>query len=154
MRMISTVDLYCVFNRARGLGNILSSIKSESFVLIPFDFITELISPQDLMTACQQFESQSLDYRLRSFQSGAIFVQAIECSDDKVSEKVLESVTNCSPHGLSAVGLSQKERISVVLAKEQLLVSRFLNVIPSALTWNFRWQRSEAFCAETSLFKA
>ncbi len=86
---------------------------------------TELISPQDLMTACQQFESQSLDYRLRSFKSGAIFVQALECSDERIAGRVLESVSRRNLDGLSAVEMSESERISVVLAKEQLLVRFF-----------------------------
>ena len=80
-----------------------------------------MISPQDLIKACQEFESLQLNYKIRSFDSGSKFIQSSAFSEDKMAQKIL-GIVGKSPKGLSAVGLSNAERMSVVLAKEELLV--------------------------------
>ena len=75
--MIALIDVYCVFNRARGVGE-----------MIVFDTIAPscpdqllspnkaLISPEDLQNACAAFERLRLPLRLRKFDSGLLVVQS------------------------------------------------------------------------------
>lgn len=74
--MINLIDIYCLFNRARGTGTVFIKLNmlfsfhvrirftfliiSQSIwkakVLIYLLFITELISPDDLLQACSLWE--------------------------------------------------------------------------------------------------
>ncbi|KAJ3125006.1 Vacuolar protein-sorting-associated protein 36 [Nowakowskiella sp. JEL0407] len=98
--MMSLTDIYCVFNRARGVA---------------------LISPEDLYKACQQFEILKLPFRLRGFDSGLSVVQSIHHSDDSTAARV-EAHVKQHP-GITAAEIARKENISVVLAREQLLMT-------------------------------
>lgn len=62
--IISLVDLWAVFNRARG-G-------------------VELVSPADFLRACELFERLKLPVRLRRFKSGLLAVQGSDMQDEKV----------------------------------------------------------------------
>lgn len=73
--MMSLADVYCRVNRARGL---------------------ELISPEDLLNACQLLDGP---IRLRKFPSGAMVLQLDTHSDETVSEETLEAVI-CSNFSL------------------------------------------------------
>ncbi|KAJ6690684.1 hypothetical protein OIU85_006889 [Salix viminalis] len=68
--MINLIDVYCLFNRARG---------------------TELISPEDLLQACSLWEKFDVivlcvdsPVMLRKFDSGAIFIQNKSHSDEEI----------------------------------------------------------------------
>jgi hypothetical protein len=108
-KIISTVDLYCLFNRARGLSKILV-------------LIIDLISPQDLMKACESLET----YKLRSFSGGGKFVQSSKLNDDEFYDKILQLFNNQNCITSSAVAL--QENISIILAKEELLVYFTVNI--------------------------
>lgn len=97
--MITLSDLYCIFNRARGI---------------------ELISPDDLYRACLLFESLDLPLRLRKFDSGVIVVQSKDENDEQIAKQILDIINENGP--LSAFDLAKINSISLHLAKDQLLV--------------------------------
>ncbi|KAG0350835.1 hypothetical protein BG005_009654 [Podila minutissima] len=107
---MSLMDVYCVFNRARGV---------------------ELISPKDLHTACTLFLDLNLPLRLRKFDSGLLVIQTMaRYSDDEVSETISARIRRLPPGaGLSAVELASAIQISVALAQEQLLMTEARGLI-------------------------
>ncbi|KAF2074056.1 hypothetical protein CYY_004625 [Polysphondylium violaceum] len=98
--MISLPDLYCIFNRARGI---------------------ELISPDDLYRACILFESLDLPFRIRKFDSGVLIIQSKDENDELVAIEILEIINNQGP--ISAFDLSKLQSISLNLAKDKLQAS-------------------------------
>ncbi|KAF9121926.1 hypothetical protein BGX30_002303 [Mortierella sp. GBA39] len=107
---MSLMDIYCVFNRARGV---------------------ELISPKDLHTACELFEALNLPLRMRKFDSGLLTIQTLaRYSDDEVSTAIATRIQNLpSGAGLTAVELASAIQISVALAQEQLLMTESRGLI-------------------------
>ncbi|KAG0025810.1 hypothetical protein BGZ81_006822 [Podila clonocystis] len=107
---MSLMDVYCVFNRARGV---------------------ELISPKDLHTACALFLDLNLPLRLRKFDSGLLVIQTMaRYSDDEVSETISARIRRLPPGaGLSALELASAIQISVALAHEQLLMTEARGLI-------------------------
>lgn len=101
--MMTLTDLFCIFNRARG---------------------TELVSPDDLLHACELFSELKIPLKLRRFKTGVMVLQSGSASDDSFIEKVLELLKNNATfktNGISAADVSQKLRCSIILAKEHLL---------------------------------
>ncbi|KAG0016453.1 Vacuolar protein-sorting-associated protein 36 [Entomortierella chlamydospora] len=107
---MSLMDVYCVFNRARGV---------------------ELISPKDLHTACQMFEELKLPLRMRKFDSGLLVIQTMaRYSDDEVSNSIASRIRSLPPgDGLTAIELASAIQISVALAQEQLLMTEARGLI-------------------------
>eukprot|EP00878_Enallax_costatus_P026204 GHUV01028090.1.p1 GENE.GHUV01028090.1~~GHUV01028090.1.p1 ORF type:complete len:456 (+),score=176.60 GHUV01028090.1:546-1913(+) len=120
-------DVYCLFNRARG---------------------TELVSPDDLMQACEAFPQVGLPLRLRKFPSGVIVVQGSQFSDAQLCsniEQLLQkkksqasqqiSSTTTAPGvpelgpPLSASDVSAALSLPLTLAKEALLVAEARGVL-------------------------
>ncbi|XP_032219983.2 vacuolar protein-sorting-associated protein 36 [Nematostella vectensis] len=98
--MMALSDVYCRFNRARGM---------------------ELVSPEDLVNASQQFEKLRIPLRLRRFDSGVLVVQSISHSDEEVvisTKKALDDKGS-----LTAEELAHFAEVSVMLAKERLVVT-------------------------------
>ncbi|RVW23844.1 Vacuolar protein sorting-associated protein 36 [Vitis vinifera] len=58
--MINLIDIYCLFNRARGTG---------------FVIFFKLISPEDLLQACSIWEKFDVPVMLRKFDSGVMVIQ-------------------------------------------------------------------------------
>ncbi|KAF3921702.1 hypothetical protein ABW21_db0204368 [Orbilia brochopaga] len=65
---ITLVDLWAIYNRARGI---------------------ELISPSDLENAAKLFDKLQLPVRLRQFKSGLLVIQERNRTDEKVANSVL-----------------------------------------------------------------
>ncbi|KAF9284016.1 hypothetical protein BGZ68_004945 [Mortierella alpina] len=107
---MSLMDIYCVFNRARGV---------------------ELISPKDLYTACQMFPELNLPLRMRKFDSGLLVIQTMaRYSDDEVSATIAKRIQQLPPGaGLTAVELASAIQISVALAQDQLLMAEARGLI-------------------------
>jgi len=61
--ILPLTDAFCLFNRARG---------------------SELISPEDLLLACQLWEKLSIQLHFRTFESGVKVIQSHDLSDDEV----------------------------------------------------------------------
>ncbi|KAJ3417113.1 Vacuolar protein-sorting-associated protein 36 [Chytridiales sp. JEL 0842] len=100
--MLPLTDLYCLFNRARGVS---------------------LISPLDLVKGCEMFESLKMPFRLRKFESGLLVVHSLDFSDDGIAARVMEHVRRRYPEGLTALEMAGVDAIPVILAQEQLLIT-------------------------------
>ena len=95
--MITLPDLYCVFNRARGLA---------------------LISPDDLFEASSLLDGLELGMALRQFESGVLVVQADTHADTTMSNRILEMIKEHT--ALTIFKLSILMDIPVTLAREHL----------------------------------
>ncbi|KAI8136680.1 EAP30/Vps36 family-domain-containing protein [Fennellomyces sp. T-0311] len=116
--MKSLTDLYCIFNRVRGVA---------------------LISPEDLYKAAQLFESLKLPFRLRKFPSGLLVVQSQYMDDDRAARRILQHVKQQGGH-VTALRLAEIENIALALAVEQLLITEQKGLIcrdesPTGLTF-------------------
>ena len=64
--IITLTDAFCLFNRARG---------------------TELVSPQDMLAACESWDALGIDLHLRRFESGVVVIHTKERSDEHACSK-------------------------------------------------------------------
>lgn len=108
--MITLTDVYCLFNRARG---------------------TVLVSPDDLLKAAQVVDRLSLGMKLRKFKSGVIVLQSVSFNEGELAEKLLRllALPEFKEKGLQASDVSKCLSISLILAKEQLLIIESKGVI-------------------------
>ncbi|KAI8928661.1 EAP30/Vps36 family-domain-containing protein [Entophlyctis helioformis] len=100
--MMALTDLYCLFNRARGVA---------------------LVSPEDLYRSTLEFERLRLPFRIHTFESGLRVVQSVHHSDDAVASRILSLFEQDAPTGLTAIDLAKRQGISIMLANEQLLMT-------------------------------
>lgn len=98
--MMTLADVYCRFNRARGL---------------------ELVSPDDLVNACRLFEALSLPLRMRVFASGVLVVQSLSHSEEAVIKHTAKLIAE--HEALTAEQLSHLAGVSIMLANERLLLT-------------------------------
>ncbi|KAM7266008.1 hypothetical protein ACFE04_003691 [Oxalis oulophora] len=100
--MINLIDIYCVFNRARG---------------------TELISPDDLLQACTLWQKFDVPVMLRKFDSGVMVIQSKSHSDEEVFTRIKALVTKPEAlrTGISASDAAMTLGIAPAMAKEHLL---------------------------------
>lgn len=100
--MINLIDIYCLFNRARG---------------------TELISPEDLLQACSIWEKFDVPVVLRKFDSGVMVIQNKSHSDEEVFARIKSLVLkpDALKHGISASDAAMTLGIAPTMAKEHLL---------------------------------
>lgn len=98
--MMTLTDVYCRVNRARGL---------------------ELISPEDLLNASRQLAPLALPVVLRIFDSGVMVLQARSLEDDTIAGVIADLIKEKG--SLTAEELAQSGGISVLLARERLLVT-------------------------------
>lgn len=100
---MALADVYCRFNRARGV---------------------DLVSPDDILIACEQFGDLKLPLVLRRYSSGVIVVQLSGLSDEAVVEETLKLLEDRALRisCLTAEDLARSLGISVTLAKERLLL--------------------------------
>jgi len=95
--MITLPDLYCIYNRARR---------------------SDLVSPEDLMTACQLLEKLSLPVRLFKFDSGVLVVKSVEMEESVVSKQIAKLITENGP--LTALDISTLRNVPLTLAREEI----------------------------------
>lgn len=95
--MMSMADVYCRINRARGL---------------------ELLSPEDLLNACQALNGP---IKLRKFPSGAMVLQLESHDDEVVAEETAQEVEKSK--SLTVEELARILEISLLLAQERLLTA-------------------------------
>ncbi|KAK9147544.1 hypothetical protein Scep_006301 [Stephania cephalantha] len=108
--MIALIDIYCLFNRARG---------------------TELISPEDLLQACALWEKFDVPVMLRKFDSGVMVIQNKSHSDEEVFERIKALVLK--PDALK-IGISPSDAamtlgIAPAMAKEHLLTAESKGIL-------------------------
>eukprot|EP00823_Brevimastigomonas_motovehiculus_P003200 TRINITY_DN1938_c0_g1_i1.p1 TRINITY_DN1938_c0_g1~~TRINITY_DN1938_c0_g1_i1.p1 ORF type:complete len:434 (-),score=79.44 TRINITY_DN1938_c0_g1_i1:36-1337(-) len=104
--MMTVTDIYCIFNRARG---------------------TELISPNDLLHACELFSSFTTDLKLRKFSSGVMVIQSSSHSDEQAGKQLAKLAHDHSY--LTELRASQLLKISLVLAKQRLLTAESMTYL-------------------------
>uniref|UniRef100_A0A7M5WY60 Vacuolar protein-sorting-associated protein 36 n=1 Tax=Clytia hemisphaerica TaxID=252671 RepID=A0A7M5WY60_9CNID len=97
---ITLTDVYCRFNRARGM---------------------ELISPDDVFQAAQILEKMNLPVRLRKFDSGVLVIQSVSHSEEEMIQKTYSQVEEAG--SLSSEELSQLLNMALTLARERLLLA-------------------------------
>eukprot|EP01018_Ginkgo_biloba_P041222 Gb_00030 [translate_table: standard] len=102
--MIALIDVYCMFNRARG---------------------TELISPEDLLQACTIWERLDVPVMFRRFDSGVMVVQSKAQSDHEVFARITDLVVKPEAlrTGISASDAARTLGVAPALAKEYLLTA-------------------------------
>ncbi|XP_077226438.1 EAP30/Vps36 family protein isoform X2 [Tasmannia lanceolata] len=102
--MIALIDIYCLFNRARG---------------------TELISPEDLLQACAIWEKFDVPVMLRKFDSGVMVIQNKTQSDEEVFGRIKTLVLKQEAlrTGINASDAAMTLGIAPALAKEHLLTA-------------------------------
>uniref|UniRef100_A0A6M2EQK7 Vacuolar protein-sorting-associated protein 36 n=1 Tax=Populus davidiana TaxID=266767 RepID=A0A6M2EQK7_9ROSI len=102
--MINLIDIYCLFNRARG---------------------TELISPEDLLQACSLWEKFDVPVMLRKFDSGVKVIQNKSHSDEEVFARIknLVSKPEALRSGITASDAAMTLGIAPAMAKEHLLTA-------------------------------
>uniref|UniRef100_A0A915CK01 Vacuolar protein-sorting-associated protein 36 n=1 Tax=Parascaris univalens TaxID=6257 RepID=A0A915CK01_PARUN len=98
--MMALPDVYCRVNRARGM---------------------ELLSPEDLLNACQALEHLTLPISLHRFESGVMVVQLKEMAIDTTVDSTAEMVTAMG--SCTASDLGKCLGITVILARERLLAA-------------------------------
>lgn len=109
-------DVFCLFNRARG---------------------SELISPEDLLKACQLWKRLGVPLQFRRFDSGIQVVQSLDRSDDEVCATLMEMInrpseseshdgekqTSSSPSRMDTYSASVALGINPTIASEYLLMA-------------------------------
>nr|XP_018679484.1 PREDICTED: vacuolar protein sorting-associated protein 36 isoform X1 [Musa acuminata subsp. malaccensis] len=103
--MIALVDVYCLFNRARG---------------------TALISPDDLLQACTLWEKFDVSpVMLRKFDSGVMVIQSKARRDEEVFARIasLAQKPDALRTGISPSDAALTLGIAPALAKEHLLTA-------------------------------
>ncbi|XP_059312319.1 vacuolar protein sorting-associated protein 36 isoform X2 [Lycium ferocissimum] len=108
--MINLIDIYCLFNRARG---------------------TELISPDDLLRACSLWEKFDVPVMLRKFDSGVMVIQSKSHSDNEVFSRIRSMVTtqDALRAGITASDAAMTLGIAPAMAKEHLLAAEGIGLL-------------------------
>ncbi|CAI9275019.1 unnamed protein product [Lactuca saligna] len=102
--IMNLIDIYCLFNRARG---------------------TELISPDDLLRACSLWEKFNVPVMLKKFESGVMVIQNKSHSDEEVFSRIrtLVQKPDALQTGISATDAARMLGIAPAMAKEHLLAA-------------------------------
>nr|XP_043606070.1 vacuolar protein sorting-associated protein 36 [Erigeron canadensis] len=102
--IMNMIDIYCLFNRARG---------------------TELISPDDLLRACSLWEKFNVPVMLKKFESGVMVIQNKSHSDEEVFSRIRSLVQKpeALQTGVSATDAARTLGIAPAMAKEHLLAA-------------------------------
>jgi ESCRT-II complex subunit VPS36 len=106
--LITLTDAFCLYNRARG---------------------TDMISPEDMYRACSLFDNLNLNMTLKTFSSNVVVIQLRSFDDAEIVKRVGGFVTNNHMMGVTPVDIANAFSISVVLAKEQLLLAEEKEVV-------------------------
>ena len=96
--VVGLIDLYCMYNRARG---------------------TDMISPEDMKLACIRLNQVSSRYMLKEYASGVKTIQSRMFNESKYFEKIVDTIKK-ENRGLTAVQIAEALNINVVLMKEHM----------------------------------
>ena len=69
--VVGLVDLYCMYNRARG---------------------TDLISPDDLEIACRRIDQSSQNFMIKKYPSGVVTIQSRMFNEDAWYQRLAETI--------------------------------------------------------------
>jgi len=96
--VIGLIDLFCLYNRARG---------------------TDLISPKDLNIACVSLDRKHAKYMLKTYtQSGIKCIQLKSFNEEAYYEKLAQKLTETP--GMTADRLATSMKINVAVMREQI----------------------------------
>ncbi|EPZ35290.1 Zinc finger, RanBP2-type domain-containing protein [Rozella allomycis CSF55] len=98
-QVVDIVDLYCILNKQRG---------------------TELLSPKDVLNACEQLSRMQGNYRMRRFESG-------DYEDEKIGERIQKYLDD--KECFSAIEFAAAESLSIEVATEFIKVLRSVVLI-------------------------
>lgn len=101
--MVTLSDLFCIVNRARR---------------------TELISPHDLLCACQGLNDLRLPIVYKEFSSGVLSIHLRDQTDERSDQKLLQILSDLDKNfriGVQPINVAQTLAISITVAKELLL---------------------------------
>jgi ESCRT-II complex subunit VPS36 len=132
--MMQLVEVYCAFNRARG---------------------TELITPDELLKACQLFRSFNLPLRLAKFESGVLVVQLIEEKGEKnnggaLQQKIVQllqrSAGNCKWNATTATAVSDELKIALFVAQAELASAERSGIVVRDISYDgTQWYLAKPF---------
>ncbi|XP_048229893.1 vacuolar protein sorting-associated protein 36 isoform X2 [Ricinus communis] len=124
--MINLIDIYCLFNRARG---------------------TELISPEDLLQACTLWEKFDVPVMLRKFDSGVMVIQNKSHSDEEIFARIKALITrpDALQAGITATDAAMTLGIAPAMAKEHLLTAESKGLLCRDIS-------PDGFCFYVNLF--
>ena len=100
--ILTMTDVFCLFNRARG---------------------TNLISPEDLLSAMELTKELGLGISMRKFPSGIMVVQLDTFNDQTMARKLVEFCQQRERTSLTALEASRLLHTSALLAHEHLLAA-------------------------------
>ena len=113
--MITLIDLYCLYNKARG---------------------TELVSPDDLLAACKLCQSMSLPLKLKTFpNSGVVVMELVDLDYHIMVDKILAlakqkySSGTTENKGLLPSQVAASLKMSLMITNEILLYAENVGVI-------------------------
>eukprot|EP00127_Corallochytrium_limacisporum_P005170 Clim_evm10s200 gene=Clim_evmTU10s200 len=95
---MTLIDVYCLYNRARGMA---------------------MISPEDLLAACREFETLHLPVQLKQYASGVMIVTDTNLMEEKALQEISDLVVQKTC--MTAGDLASINRASVTIATQQLL---------------------------------
>jgi ESCRT-II complex subunit VPS36 len=96
--ILSLTDVYCLYNRARG---------------------TSLVSPKDVLIACELFEELGLPLTLKKYSSGLLVVQSSEYTEESMTDKIEELIVG-KEFPMTAVDFASKMKMPLLLANHIL----------------------------------
>ncbi|KAG5518552.1 hypothetical protein PMAC_002948 [Pneumocystis sp. 'macacae'] len=96
--IITLADVFALYNRARGV---------------------DLISPQDLLKACQCYKTLNLSVQLKRFQSGLLVLQQKEKDDEKIIAQITSWIKNAA-RGVTPFEIADHFQWSMGIAHEAL----------------------------------
>eukprot|EP00656_Telonema_subtile_P020398 TRINITY_DN2151_c0_g1_i1.p1 TRINITY_DN2151_c0_g1~~TRINITY_DN2151_c0_g1_i1.p1 ORF type:complete len:300 (+),score=74.02 TRINITY_DN2151_c0_g1_i1:116-1015(+) len=106
--MIVLPDVYCIHSRMRG---------------------TQLVSPQDLLEACQLLEPLGLGMRVHTFASGVVVLRAASHDDQTMCDELQKLVSEGERQFVSVLDVAEALEVSVLLAEEYVRMSEQRGVL-------------------------
>ncbi|KAH7826830.1 Vacuolar protein sorting 36B (Vps36B) [Monocercomonoides exilis] len=97
--MMLLVDAYAKYNRARGI---------------------DLIPPEDLLKACQQFESLNLGLRLSKIKTGVFVIHLTTHSEEAICERIVNLTRE--RRGCSVLQIADALHLTSILTQEYILI--------------------------------
>ena len=94
--VIGLIDLFCMYNRARG---------------------TDLISTSDMAVAAEKLNQTSSKFMLKRYPSGVLTIQSKHFNEGSYYTKLAEVIKETG-NGLTAVKLGEKLNVNVLLMRE------------------------------------
>ena len=104
----SLSDVFCLFNRARGIA---------------------LVSPQDVYRASTQMKSLALPFELKTYTSGVNVLELMLLDGQESLLDRIVKLINEQETGLTASNIAASLNLSVIVAKEQLLVAETKSLV-------------------------